>query len=306
MFADGSTSSMFSIEDGISEEKNILEDIRCVYESGMVNDIIIKCSDGIKLASNKSILAIRVPFFAKMFFGSFRNTIQDEVDLKSCESQTLNHILDFIWKGSLDLKSLSLCTLLNILETSRMLCLDSLFSGVERHLILRIDNGNVEVCDYLDALDFAVSNKFDSLLQSLLVHVDQNLQKVVDSTRFFSLSEASMLALLETDFQNNTADFVFEAFLKWVKNKEVGADIKLKMLDSFDLYKFSSIFLLKTVQKTEFFKDKDIFTVLINNVTKDEEVRQNLTNVIKEKEKIIRGKDRLLKSFCVETGPVIK
>merc|ERR1719481_2062633 len=179
-----------------------------------------------------------------------------------------------------------------------MLCLDSLFSGVERHLILRIDDCNVEVCECLDILDFAVSNKFDTLLQSLLVHLDQNLDKVVEATRFDSLSASSMLALLASDFQNNTADFVFEVFLTWVKNKEIDATIKSKMLDSFDIHKFSSLFLLKTVQKTGFYKDEDIFSILVENVTMYEEIRQreiDKTNLIIQKDKIIREKDLLIR-----------
>merc|ERR1712098_1039099 len=62
----------------------------------------------------------------------------------------------------------------------------------------------------------------------------------------------------------------------WIKNKKIDAVIKNKMLDSFDLHKFSSLFLLKTVQKTGFYKDEDIFSILIKNVTMYEEQKRQI------------------------------
>merc|ERR1712042_171212 len=116
----------------------------------------------------------------------------------------------------------------------------------------------------------------DTLLKKLLVHLDQILGNVADTPSFDSLSAPSMLALLASDFQNDTADFVFEVFLSWIKNKKIDAVIKIKMLDSFDLHKFSSLFLLKTVQKTGFYKDEDIFSILIKNVTMHEEQKRQI------------------------------
>ena len=75
-------------------------------------------------------------------------------------------------------------------------------------------------------------------------------------------------------------DVKFGIFLIWIKKNEVDSAIKRNMLDTFDLKKFSSLFLLKTVQKTGYFKDEDIFSTLIEKVTAYE-------NLIDEKDKRI-------------------
>ena len=105
--AESRRSQIDDIEDGIFEEEILLENIRAAYKSGALNDVRIICSDGIQVSSNRSFLAIRVPFFEKMFFGSFQNTVQDEVEFKSCDSRTFSIILNYIWKGFLVLKHLS-------------------------------------------------------------------------------------------------------------------------------------------------------------------------------------------------------
>ena len=124
--AESRSSLIDNIEDGILEEEVLLEDVRAAYKSGVLNDICIICSDGIKVSSNRNFLAIRVPFFEKMFFGSFQNTVQDEVEFNSCDSRTFTYILNYIWNGGLVLKHLTFSALLTVMETSRLLCIDSL------------------------------------------------------------------------------------------------------------------------------------------------------------------------------------
>jgi len=162
----GSRDSLIDdIEDGILEEEVLLEDVRAAYKSGVLNDVCIICSDGIKVSSNRNFLAIRVPFFEKMFFGSFQNTVQDEVEFNSCDSQTFTYILHYIWNGALVLKQLTFSTLLSIMETSRLLCIDSLWRVIERHIVVRINGCKVSKCECFDALEFAAVNKFDKLLE---------------------------------------------------------------------------------------------------------------------------------------------
>lgn len=272
------------IEKGIAESSSILKDLKGAYESGVYNDIRFKCSDGIEVASIKSFLSIRVPFFAKMFYGSLQNTIQDEVDFNSCDSQTLKYILDYVWKGGLEMMPLSINTLLNILETSRMLCLDTLMNGVENHVIHRIEQSiNVDICEWLEALDFAVSYKFDVLFKSLLLHLDRYLDDAVKVPRFHSLSTDSITAFLASDFRHSKGDSVFEAFLIWIKNNEVDASTRCKILEGFycNLNKLSSLYICQTVQETGYYEHEVIFSVLAGKI-----VNEN-----SEKDKVLSQKD---------------
>lgn len=288
-------SQIEDIEDGIVGEEVLLENISDAFKNGALNDVRIICSDGIQVSSNRSFLAIRVPFFEKMFFGSFHNTVQDEVEFKSCDSRTFTIILNYIWKGFLVLKHLSFSTLLDIMETSRLLCVDSLSKGIESHLVLRIEERKVSVCECFDALEFAASNKFDKLLKCLFVHLNRKHDTAETASRFESLTMVAVMALLMVDFDEEAIeDIKFCFFLGWIKKNEVDPVTKRKMLDAFDLQKFSSLFLLKTVQKTEYFKDEDIFSILIRNVTAYEDLKMENSKILHEKDiRISHLKNRL-------------
>jgi len=274
------TSLIYDSEDGILEEEVLLEDVKAAYKSGVLNDICIICSDGIKISSNRNFLAIRVPFFEKMFFGSFQNTAQDEVEFNSCDSQTFTYILNYIWNGALVLKHLTFSTLLSLMETSRLLCIDSLWRGIERHIVVRINRCKVSTCECFDALEFAAVNKFDTLLKCLLIHLNDHLDTEDKVSRFENLSMVAVMSILRGDFDVVIEDVKFGIFRIWIKKNEVDSATKRNMLNAFDLKKFSSLFLLKTVQKTGYFKDEDIFSTLIEKVAAYE-------NVIDEKDKRI-------------------
>jgi len=305
--AESRRSQIDDIEDGIFEEEILLENIIAAYISGALNDVRIICSDGIQVPSNRNFLAIRVPFFSKMFFGSFQSTVQDEVEFKSCDSETFTFILNYIWKGSLVLKHLPFSTLLNIMETSRFLCIDSLSRGIESHLIRRILGGKVLLCECLDALEFAASNNFDKLLRCLFVHMYRRQDTEDAASKFESLTMVAVMSLLMVDFDEEAIeDFKFEIFLYWIKKNEVDPVIERKMLDAFDLRKFSSLFLLKKVQKSEYFKDEDIFSILIRNVTAYEAFKKENSKLLHEKDMRINLLENRLATDLVNHGKFVR
>jgi len=253
------------------------------------------CSDGIQVSSNRNFLAIRVPYFAKMFFGSSQSSVQDELEFKACDSQTFTFILNYIWKGTLVLKHLPFSTLLSIMETSRLLCLDSLWKGIESHLVIRILESKVLLCECFDALEFAALNNFDKLLKRLLVHLYRRQDTEDSASRFESLTMVAVMSLLMVDIdEEGIEDFKFVFFLQWIKKNEVDPATKLKMIDAFDLKKFSSLFLLNTVQKSEYFEDEDIFSILTRNVTAYEDNKKENLKLLHVKDmRIIHLENRL-------------
>jgi len=286
----------------IVTDRNMKKDIQDAYKSGAFNDVSIVCSDGEQVATNKSFLAMRVPFFEKMFFGCFREAAQEKVEFKSCDSKTFTYILEYIWKGVLKLKPLTLYTLLGIMETSRLLCLNSLFNNVECILKFRIDRGKADICECLDALDFAAANKHDTLLHCLFGYVERNLSKIIDTTRFESLSAVAVMALLMVNVKELTEDTKFEVFLNWKKKNVIDGVIQNEMLKSFDLKKFSYSYISQTVVKSGFFKHEDIISALL-------EIQKDSTKLIKQKDhqiNLLKGKiDKLEKNeskgrrFCI-------
>ena len=91
----------------IDAKVQLLNNLSSAHEQGLVNDVTFICNDGVKISSNKSVLSVRSSYFYSMFFGGFKDTVEEEVEFKSCTSVVLKHILDYVWRGTIDLKSVS-------------------------------------------------------------------------------------------------------------------------------------------------------------------------------------------------------
>ena len=123
------------LKDGIFDAKeNILEDLPVVHRDGLFMDITSTMSDNVPIDTNKFMLACRSPFFVTMLFGGHKTEIGDNVALDFCDSTIMKKVLDFIWNGTVQLADMDIQSLLDLLETSRMMCLDSLNKGVEEYL----------------------------------------------------------------------------------------------------------------------------------------------------------------------------
>ena len=141
------------LKDGtFDDEEKILEDLTVVYRDGLFNDITLTLSDNVHIDTNKFMLACRSPFFATMLFGGHKNTIGHNVTLDCCDSKIMKKVLDFIWNGAVELADMDIRSLLDLLETSRMMCLDSLNKGVEEYLESLVPEKNIDADDCLSSL----------------------------------------------------------------------------------------------------------------------------------------------------------
>merc|ERR1712098_964646 len=121
------------------------------------------------------------------------------------------------------------------METSRLLCIDSLWSGIERHIVHRISKCKVSTSECCDALEFAAVNKIETLLECLLVHMNPNHLDTELDERLEKLSMVAVMSLLTGDFVLDIEDVKFGIFLIWIKKNEVDSDTKRNMLDTCDL-----------------------------------------------------------------------
>jgi len=280
----------------IDARDKLLHDLSSAYERGLVNDVTIICNDGVKLSSNKSLLSVRSPFFHSMIFGGFKNTVEEEIEFKSSDSEVLKHILDYIWLGSMNLKSLDTKVLLGILECSRMLCLDALVNGVEDYLIHNISLFNHD--DLLESLDFAIMHKFDALLNCTLGTIDKILGKVAECSRFHMLKKPPILAILTFDMRTSVESAIFEAFLGWIKHNEGIAESTIsEMLNAFDLNKFDKAYLLSKVRKTGYFEDQAIFDVLEEKVAQMQKMLHDTESTLNDTMKDIEVKNQQISSL---------
>jgi len=267
----------------INGKNKLIEDMVNAHAQGFVNDIVFICADGVRLSSNKSLLSIRSAFFATMFFGGFKNTIQEEVEFGSCTSEVLQHILNYIWNGAINLKLLSVEMMLNLMEISRMVCLELLYHGIEDYLISKFSHNTICAEDLLTILDFSILNNFDYLQSCTLNSIDQNLHKAVECPRFKLLTESSILHLL-TYSQTSSESALFEAVTWWMKGRQnLDESSKRQMLDTFDLKRFSKEYLLSTVRKTGFYDVKVILDVLEDKIVETEKILSDTKSLLHDK-----------------------
>ena len=136
------------IEEGIFVDKNnILEDLAVAQKDEGFSDITLTMSDNIEISTNKFMLGCRSPFFASMLFGGLKNEVGNKVKLQCCDSKTMGRVMDFIWCGTVKFSDMDIQSLLDLLETSRMMCLDSLHKGLNDYLKNLVATQEVDIED---------------------------------------------------------------------------------------------------------------------------------------------------------------
>jgi len=264
------------LKDGVFDAKeSILEDLTVVHRDSLFVDITLTMSDNVRLDTNKFMLACRSPFFATMLFGGHKNKIGDNVAVDCCDSTIMKKVLDFIWNGTVHLADMDVQSLLDLLETSRMMCLDSLNKGVEEYLEILVAEKKIDFDDCLVAFDFVISHRFEALAECFLNFIDENLQNMIHLPRFAKLGNDSVLDILKNGNSMSKKIDLFQAFTAWIKDKDdLPENVKSEMIGCFDLKSFTRSEIQNEVRKTDFYTDKDIFDTLQE---KYDELEETLT-----------------------------
>jgi len=268
---------LFVNEEMFNDKEKILEDLKEFHRGNKFTDVTINLYNDEKVSTSKYMLACRSPFFSKFLKNDLFNG--DTIDLKSVDLNTMNMVLDYIFEGVANFKGKDNDSILKLLEASRMLCIDRLQEAVMIHFNQCLVTGILQTDDILESFEFSVLNKFDTVSNSLLEHIDKNIETVSKDSKFSMLSETSVLVLLDFEMKYAKEIDRFRAFNRWVENKNVATDIMNSMTSLFDLKKFTQSE-LKIVRKTKYFKVEDILDVLDNKF-------ENLEMQLKDKENLL-------------------
>eukprot|EP00092_Neocalanus_flemingeri_P103965 GFUD01133094.1.p1 GENE.GFUD01133094.1~~GFUD01133094.1.p1 ORF type:complete len:322 (-),score=79.52 GFUD01133094.1:62-1027(-) len=277
------------IKKGIFAKKDhLLSDVSKVYREGLYSDITFIMADDVSVSTNRFMLACRVPYFATLLFGELSENQPDNfVPLNCCNSETFQQIMSYVWEGEISFSELNLQSLLDLLETSRFLCLEPLVEGVLEYLEYLLDSQKVESTDCLAALDFLILHNFARASDLFLAFIDQNLSSISSLPEFDNVSEYSMQALLKYE-KTSTEIVLFTALSKWLKNKaSLPANVRMEMLSCFNLERFTKNDLVNIVRKTNFFEDKDICDVLEKHL-------ENQLKQLQAKDKYIGEANKLI------------
>jgi len=253
---------------------DFMQDISNAYQSSKFTDISFVLSDGLEIETNRFMLAWRSDYFASMFFGGLKEATSEKVTLQ-CNSQTFRLILDYIWEGEVDFSQLKVQSLVDLLESARMMCLDKLVGGIGEYMKYHLEYGKVELGELLLLLDFCVSNKFEEIEKLVLGFVGFNLATLTFNENFLKLSEDVILSILKYEERDAPEIDVFNALASWIKSQvpPVSISSKTEMLSLVDLVGISNTNLMKAVRKSGLYGDKAICDAI------EEQVKMENVNV---------------------------
>jgi len=277
----------------LDDKENLLKDVSKAYREGTTNDISFILSDNVIVQTNKQMLAWRVPYFETFLFGGFaEDTVKAPIPLKCCSSDSFKQILHFVWEGELSLAGISIQVLLDLLETSRFLCLDALSGGVVRYWSGLIDGNCMGYKDALVALDFTIEHEFNEASQMFLRFIGQNLAEISCLAELQNLTEISIKMVIEYQprfFDQKVEIDKFKAFAKWLENKnDVAEDFKSEMLDLFYLNEFASKDVAEIVKRSNLYEDAVMCETLGRHVLMQDLIIGDMQGHIDGREKYFR------------------
>jgi len=268
------------IKNGVFYEKeNFMEQITEAHRKGLFTDVTFTMSDNVKISTSRFMLACRSSYFADMFFGEAKSRKKVKTALeRNCGSKTMRKLLDYIWYGTVKLSDMNFQSLVELLEVSNMMHLDSLFYGVGDYLESLVILKKVEFKDCLYLFEwFDLCSKYTEFL---LTFIYQNLQEITKIPRFRELEADSIFHILKNGKNKLKMMDLFLAFTTWVEDKkDLKESEKSEMLSCFELENFTRSEIQNVVRKTNLFTEKEIFDVL---EVKYEEIEKNLKSFMEQ------------------------
>merc|ERR1719369_147486 len=232
------------------------------------------------------MLACRVPYFATLLFGGFaENLTQETIPLKFCDSSTFREILKFVWDAEISMSNMNIKQLLDLLETSRFLCIERLTDAIIEYFEYLLNRNEVDCKDCLVAFQFMEDNKFMRASEIFLNFIDKNMSSV-SPCDIGILSENSIKKLIRYEKRTSSEIERFIVFENWLNCQDTQLVYeKRELMEWFDLRQFDDCDLMKTVRQSNLFDEKDICDVLGEKLEAQKQEKEQLE---KEREQMIK------------------
>jgi len=288
----------------LNDKDGLINDVKKASKNDIFEDLTFIMADNVIISTNKFMLACRIPYFETMLYGGLAGTISNPVSLKCCDSVIFKHVLKFVWEGEVSFAGLSMEELLNLLETSRFLCVDSLLNGIVDHMQLVLEANQVDINDCLVAFDFLIHHKFNKESKMFLDFIDINMSSV-SVLSSLDLSLFAMKVLLSNKERVCKEIELFKLFIKWFEyNKDNIEDSdRSDLLNHFNLRKFEKFDLMKIVRKSKMFDEGDICDVLEEHIANLEATVHSNENLIEDQRNVIyetEANEVILKEYVDE------
>ena len=177
-------------------------------QEGLYNDVTIKAGKQV-MRANRMILSCYSKFFEKMFRSQMKEQYQDAIEIKDFDGEAIKLLIDFIYIRKISIDQDNVMKLLKAshflqLEEVAAFCFGFLESG------LMVDN-----C--LDVLSVYTLYKPESSLDNVYRFIGKNIDKVVETDLFKSLSKNELVAMIP-NLNNAEQASMYKAVRKWVEH----------------------------------------------------------------------------------------
>lgn len=174
-------------------------------------------------------MAAKSSYFRTLFDGGFKETTQNEIELKDVRLEAFKALLEFIYTGRMSLANMSLEDALNTLDLANRYGFDTLKLSISDCLSSGLSLENC--CAILEA---ATIYDLKKMQDDCMTFIDHNSAELLHHNTFQTLSQDSLCALLQRDSFHASEIEVFKAANNWYKNNpDADIQVKEKNIDSF-------------------------------------------------------------------------
>lgn len=164
-----------------------------------------------RVAAHRIVLSASSAYFSAMFFGSLRESQQEEIKLGEVLGEPLQMLVQYCYTGTIELREDNVETLL---ATACLLQLTSVVSACCNFLAKQLHPSNC-----LGFALFAEQQGCNALLNLSSKYTCHNFMQVCKNQEFYQLNAEQLANLLKSDDLNVTSETdVFHALMAWVQH----------------------------------------------------------------------------------------
>ncbi|XP_050427020.1 BTB/POZ domain-containing protein 9-like [Adelges cooleyi] len=201
-------------------------DISNLYLSDSFSDVFLVV-DGERLPAHRSLLASSSKYFKGLLYGGHKETYDSEVKISEAPVTLFKILLEYIYTGRINISTLEDNEVFEFIRISDFFGFPNLKLPIYEYLKSNIDVNNV--CSF-----FAFTRRYPykELVDESLNFIDKNALEVMQKEDFLSLPSEALQEILNRDtfFVNELV--IFRAVCRWIKEKTLDHDTKIKVLSA--------------------------------------------------------------------------
>ncbi|ELU12514.1 hypothetical protein CAPTEDRAFT_140887, partial [Capitella teleta] len=174
-----------------------------------MTDVTLKLPDDSSMPCHKLLLIAASPFFETMFQSGMKESVDQVVELKFSDADTIRMLVEFIYSGEIDVNKDNVRT---IIAASEFLLLKDLKAHCENFIV-----GTTNSSNCIQNMKFGRKFNLEKLISTANQFMVLHFEETLAAPEFNSLTEAELREVVSNDQLNvEKEDVVFHAVVGWV------------------------------------------------------------------------------------------